>query len=106
MAFSHAILPISWFVGQPRWSQDRSVERALTDNVLHLSRVGNRRDLDLGATNDPQQQLREHRVRSKCRDTSVEKSPLTGRLVDENGDGLTPSHARKGERPQIVVKMK
>ena len=29
---------------------------------------------------------------------SLEKSPLTGRLVDENGDGLTPSHARKGER--------
>jgi site-specific DNA recombinase len=45
-----------------------------------------------------QQQLREHRVRSKIRDAHVEKSPLTGRLVDENGDGLTPSHARKGER--------
>jgi DNA invertase Pin-like site-specific DNA recombinase len=45
-----------------------------------------------------QQQLREHRVRSKSRDASVERSPLTGRLVDENGAGLTPSHARKGER--------
>jgi len=45
-----------------------------------------------------QQQLREHRVRSKSRDANVEKSPLIGRLVDENGDGLTPSHARKGER--------
>jgi site-specific DNA recombinase len=45
-----------------------------------------------------QQQLREHTVRCKIRDASVEKSPLTGRLVDENGDGLTPSHARKGER--------
>jgi len=45
-----------------------------------------------------QLQLREHRVRSKSRDASVEKSPLIGRLVDENGDGLTPSHARKGER--------
>ena len=29
---------------------------------------------------------------------SVERSPLTGRLVDENGDRLTPSHTRKGER--------
>ncbi len=29
---------------------------------------------------------------------SFEKSPLTGRSLDENGDGLTPSHARKGER--------
>ena len=28
----------------------------------------------------------------------LEKSPLIGRLVDENGDGLTPSHARKGDR--------
>jgi site-specific DNA recombinase len=45
-----------------------------------------------------QQQLREHRVRSKSREASVEKSPLIGRLFDENGDGLTPSHARKGER--------
>jgi hypothetical protein len=45
-----------------------------------------------------QQQLQEHRVRAKSHDASVEKSPLIGRLVDENGDGLTPSHARKGER--------
>jgi DNA invertase Pin-like site-specific DNA recombinase len=45
-----------------------------------------------------QQQLQEHRVRTKRHDASVEKSPLIGRLVDENGDGLTPSHARKGER--------
>ena len=45
-----------------------------------------------------QQQLQEHRVRTQRRDASLEKSPLTGRLVDENGDGLTPSHARKGER--------
>jgi site-specific DNA recombinase len=45
-----------------------------------------------------QQQLQEHRVRTKSRDASSEKSPLIGRLVDENGDGLTPSHARKGER--------
>jgi DNA invertase Pin-like site-specific DNA recombinase len=54
--------------------------------------------LDRAVWDRTQQQLREHRMRSKCRDTSVEKSPLTGRLVDENGDGLTPSHARKGER--------
>ena len=45
-----------------------------------------------------QQQLQEHRVRAKSHDASLEKSPLIGRLVDENGDGLTPSHARKGER--------
>lgn len=45
-----------------------------------------------------QQQLQEHRVRAKSHDASLEKSPLIGRLVDENGAGLTPSHARKGER--------
>jgi len=44
------------------------------------------------------QQLQEHRVRARSHDASHEKSPLIGRLVDENGTGLTPSHARKGER--------
>src|SRR6202521_359569 len=42
--------------------------------------------------------VRDHRVRAKSHDASSEKSPLTGRLVDENSDRLTPSHARKGER--------
>jgi site-specific DNA recombinase len=54
--------------------------------------------LDREVWEGTQPQLREHRVRSKSRDTRVEKSPLIGRLVDEDGDGLTPSHARKGER--------
>ena len=54
--------------------------------------------LDRAVWDRTQQQLREHRVRNKGRDARVEKSPLIGRLVDENGDGLTPSHARKGER--------
>ena len=54
--------------------------------------------LDRAVWERTQQQLCEHRVRSKSRDANVEKSPLIGRLVDENGYGLTPSHARKGER--------
>jgi site-specific DNA recombinase len=45
-----------------------------------------------------QQQLQEHRVRAKSHHASFDKSPLIGRLADENGDRLTPSHARKGER--------
>ena len=45
-----------------------------------------------------QQQLQEHRVRAKSHNASFEKSPLIGRLVDEHGDGLMPSHARKGQR--------
>ena len=43
-------------------------------------------------------QLRERRVRNKSRDARVEKSTLIGRLVDENGDRITPSHARQRER--------
>ena len=49
------------------------------------------------------QQLQEHRVRTKSHDASPEKSPLIGRLVDENGDGLTPSHARKRERESTAT---
>jgi site-specific DNA recombinase len=44
---------------------------------------------------------REHTVRYTRCGASVEKSPLAGRLVDENGDRLTPSHARKGERKYL-----
>jgi site-specific DNA recombinase len=54
--------------------------------------------LDRAVWDRTQQQLRERKVRNKRRDARVEKSPLIGRLVDENGDRLTPSHARKGER--------
>jgi site-specific DNA recombinase len=45
-----------------------------------------------------QQQRRERTVRNRTNQSRVATSPLTGRLFDENGDGLTPSHARKGER--------
>jgi site-specific DNA recombinase len=45
-----------------------------------------------------QQQLQEHRVRANNHAAGFEKSPLIGRLVDEHGERLTPSHARKGER--------
>ena len=40
--------------------------------------------LDRALWDRTQQQLREHRVRNKSRDARVEKSPLIGRLVDEN----------------------
>lgn len=45
-----------------------------------------------------QQQLAAHRVLAKSENTGSEKSPLIGRLVDETGARLTPSHARKGTR--------
>jgi site-specific DNA recombinase len=45
-----------------------------------------------------QQQLREHARRRRLRAVKVEPSPLAGKLFDPSGAGLTPSHARKGER--------
>src|SRR6201987_3355384 len=45
-----------------------------------------------------QQQLREQAKRRRLRAVKVEPSPLAGKLFDPSGAGLTPSHARKGER--------
>jgi site-specific DNA recombinase len=45
-----------------------------------------------------QQQLHEHAQRRPLRTVKVEPSPLAGKLFDSSGTGLTPSHARKGER--------
>ncbi len=42
--------------------------------------------------------LRSHTVRRAPRATTSAPSPLTGRLFDESGQSLTPSHAVKGER--------
>jgi site-specific DNA recombinase len=45
-----------------------------------------------------QQQLHEHAQRRPLRTVKAEPSPLAGKLFDSSGTGLTPSHARKGER--------
>jgi site-specific DNA recombinase len=42
--------------------------------------------------------LRSHAVRHTLRATKSVASPLTGKLFDESGQSLTPSHAVKGER--------
>lgn len=42
--------------------------------------------------------LRERAVRRKIRTNQVAPSPLAGKLFDESGESLTPSHAVKGER--------
>ena len=42
--------------------------------------------------------LRSQAVRGASRATKSAASPLTGRLFDESGQSLTPSHAVKGER--------
>ena len=42
--------------------------------------------------------LRSHGVRHTLRATKSVASPLTGKLFDESGQSLTPSHAVKGER--------
>jgi site-specific DNA recombinase len=45
-----------------------------------------------------QRLLRSHAVRGASRATKSVPSPLMGRLFDESGVGLTPSHAVKGQR--------
>jgi site-specific DNA recombinase len=45
-----------------------------------------------------QQQLHNHAMRRRLRAVKVEPSPLVGKLFDSSGVGLTPSHARKGQR--------
>jgi len=42
--------------------------------------------------------LRSHAARRAPRATKAAASPLTGKLFDESGQSLTPSHAVKGER--------
>ena len=45
-----------------------------------------------------QQRLHEHAIRRQLRAVKVDPSSLAGKLFDSSGAGLTPSHARKGER--------
>jgi DNA invertase Pin-like site-specific DNA recombinase len=54
--------------------------------------------LDRTMWKQTQQKLQDHTVQTRTGGLGVERSPLTGRLVDENGSRLTPSHTRKGER--------
>ena len=54
--------------------------------------------IDLELWEKVQQQLHEHAKRRRLRAVKVEPSPLAGKLFDSSGAGLTPSHARKGER--------
>ena len=42
--------------------------------------------------------LRSHAARRASRPTKAATSPLTGKLFDDSGQSLTPSHAVKGER--------
>src|ERR1700687_5058122 len=88
-------------------SFSRGALYALLSNPIYLGEIRHKNlrhpgqhqaIVDRAAWERTQQQLQEHRVRVKSQAASLEKSPLTGRLVDENGAGLTPSHARKGER--------
>jgi hypothetical protein len=44
------------------------------------------------------EQLHEHKARRRMCAVKVAPSPLTGKLFDSSGMGLTPSHARKGAR--------
>lgn len=43
-------------------------------------------------------QLRQHRARSRVRAIGSVASPLIGKVFDEKGERLTPTHAKKGQR--------
>jgi len=48
--------------------------------------------------------LRERRPRFSVRASGSETSPLMGKLFDEKGECLTPSHTAKGERRYLVLR--
>jgi site-specific DNA recombinase len=54
--------------------------------------------VDRGLWEKTQRLLRSQAVRGASRATKTVASPLMGRLFDERGVGLTPSHAVKGAR--------
>jgi len=78
----------------------------LLSNPVYVGEVRHRKERHLGQHQaivereiweKAQQMLRDHTVRRERR-TAAEPSPLIGKLFDENGERLTPSHAVKGER--------
>ena len=88
-------------------SFSRGALYALLSNPLHVGEIRHKTlrhpgqhqaIVDRALWERTQQQLQEHRIRARSHAASFEKSPLIRRLVDEHGAGLTPSHARKGER--------
>jgi len=52
----------------------------------------------IGPWEETQQQLRDHEVSRNAQATNVEPRPLTGKLFDDHGECLTPSHAVKRDR--------
>jgi DNA invertase Pin-like site-specific DNA recombinase len=88
-------------------SFSRGALYALLSNPIYVGKIRHKKVshpgqheaiIDRALWEQTQQKLQEHRARTGTDARSVERSPLTGRLVDENGDRLTPSHTRKGER--------
>jgi site-specific DNA recombinase len=93
--------------GQKGYSFSRGALYVVLSNPLYIGEVRHRGVrhpgqhqpiIDRELWDKVQQQLREHAKRRRLRAVKVEPSPLAGKLFDPSGAGLTPSHARKGER--------
>jgi len=94
-------------VRQKGYSFSRGALYVVLSNPLYIGEVRHRGVrhpgqhqpiIDLELWEKVQRQLHEHAKRRRLRAVKVEPSPLTGKLFDPSGAGLTPSHARKGER--------
>jgi site-specific DNA recombinase len=93
---------------RPRgYSFSRGALYAVLSNPLYIGEVRHRGVrhpgqhqpiIDRELWDKVQQQLHEHAKRRRLRAVKVQPSPLAGKLFDPSGAGLTPSHARKGER--------
>ncbi len=78
----------------------------LLSNPVYVGEIRHKRErhpgqhqaiVDRGLWESVQRMLRDHTVR-RTRRSAAEPSPLMGKLFDEDGASLTPSHAVKGER--------
>ena len=94
-------------VRQKGYSFSRGALYVVLSNPLYIGEVRHRGVrhpgqhqpiIDLELWDKVQRQLHEHAKRRRLRAVKVEPSPLAGKLFDPSGAGLTPSHARKGER--------
>src|ERR1700747_2141376 len=92
---------------QKGYSFSRGALYVVLSNPLYIGEVRHRGArhpgqhqpiIDLKLGEEVQRHLHEHAKRRRLRAVKVEPSPLAGKLFDPSGAGLTPSHARKGER--------
>lgn len=99
--------------GQPGGWLSRGALYALLSNPLYRGQVRHKETtypgqheaiIDSALWDQVREKLKDHTVRSSSRGRKTDPSPLLGKLVDERGKTLTPSHAiKKGRRYRYYV---